>query len=341
MKILFYINSPSSYQFEFYESLKKIKINFHVIFYEKQSSNFNWRFKKHSWYTYLNKKNKKNHFIKLVNEINPNFIVLGGYNLKFNSYLKKTQSIKKIYWLERVDEGNLIKKYIRRKILSNKLKDASAILAIGSNAQKFYSKFNKNVFNLPYSIFPFYKKYKKKKINTLLNFIFVGQLIERKGLNKLIHVLENNDFKNSIFTFVGDGPLKKKIKKICFKKKNIKYLSFVNKKKLDFIYGQNDILILLSTFDGWGVVVVEAMSKKLAVISNNKVGASLEFIKNKRNGIIVNDNEQSIVNAINYCSRNINKIREWGTINRNLFQKSLCNSLNASNKFKKIITSLE
>ena len=62
-------------------------------------------------------------------EINPNFIVLGGYNLKFNSYLKKTQSIKKIYWLERVDEGNLIKKYL---VLAKKMSNFNPILKISN-----------------------------------------------------------------------------------------------------------------------------------------------------------------------------------------------------------------
>ncbi len=340
MRILFYINSPSSYQFEFYKSLKKDKINFHVIFNDKKIKNFNWKFKKYNWYTFLNQNNKKIHFLKLIEKINPNVIIIGGYNLEFSSLTYKFPNLKKIYWLERVNEKNIIKKFLRRKILFNKLKDASAILAIGQNAKKFYSKFNKKVFNLPYSISPLNSNL-KKKINLTLNFLFVGQLIERKGLKKLLNVLKYNDFNNSKFTFVGSGPLKQKIKKISNTKKNIKYYDFMNKKKLDNIYSQNDILILLSNFDGWGVVLVEAMSKKLAIISNNNVGASIEFIKNKYNGIIVNDNEQSIINAINYCLNNIKKIRKWGTINRNLYQKSLCNSINASNEFKKIVTNLK
>ncbi len=336
-KILFYINSPSSYQFDFYKILKKKNINFHVIFYDKKIENFNWKFPKKNWSTFLDKKNKKDHFIKVIKKINPNVIILGGYNLKFQSTLKEFPNIKKIYWLERVDEENLIKKSLRRKFLSYKLKDASGILAIGKKAKKFYLKFNKKVFNFPYSFLPFNRSYSKKK-NTSVNFLFVGQLIERKGLSKLISILENNDFKNSKFTFVGDGPLKKNIKKITKNKKNIIFYNFVDKAKLNRIYNQHDILILLSNFDGWGVVILEAMSKKLAIISNKNVGASLEFIKNKYNGIIVDNRDQSIIDAINYCSNNIKKIRKWGIINRNIYQESLCNSINASKKFKKIIT---
>lgn len=339
MKILFYINSPSSYQFDFFESLKIKNINFHVIFQDKEIKNFKWKFRTNKWSTYLDKKNKKKHFLKLIKKTEPNIIVLGGYNLSFNYLLKKFTDIKKVYWLERVNESNLIKKFIRRKFLLNELKDASAILAIGKKAKKFYSKFNKKVFNLPYSILPNSKNYKKKESQTV-NFLFVGQFVKRKGLDRLINVIENNYINNARFTFVGDGPLKAKIKTMAAKK-NISYFGFLNKSKLSKIYNENDVLILTSNFDGWGVVVIEAMRQKMTVISSKSVGASLDLIKNKYNGIIVDNQNRSILKAIHYCLTNLKLIKKWGIINRNIFKKSLCNSLNASKEFNKIITNLK
>ena len=56
MKILFYINSPASYQFDFFESLKKKKINFHVVYQNKEIKNVKWKFEKNNWSTYLEKK---------------------------------------------------------------------------------------------------------------------------------------------------------------------------------------------------------------------------------------------------------------------------------------------
>lgn len=340
MKILFYINSPASYQFDFFESLKKKKINFHVVYQNKEIKNFKWKFKKNNWSTYLGKKNFKIEFIELLKKISPNTIVLGGYNLKLNYLLKKFPNIDKIYWLERVNESNFIKSIIRRKILSNRLKDASAILAIGNKAKNFYLKFNKRVFNLPYSILPRLNNNRKDAKSSNINFLFVGQLIKRKGLEKLISVLKNNTFNNATFTFVGDGPLKKKIKSITIKK-NINHYNFLNKKKLNQVYNKNDVLILLSEFDGWGVVVVEAMSKKMAIISNKNVGASLDLIQHKYNGMIIDNENRFITHAIEYCTNNLEIIKKWGTINRNIYKKSLCNSLNASNEFKKIIISLK
>ena len=244
--------------------------------------------------------------------------------------------------LERVNESNPIKHFLRRKILLSRLKYASAILAVGNEAKKFYLKFNKKVFNLPYSIIPrlIINKKKNNDKNRVVKFLYVGQLIKRKGLNRLIKVLKSNTFNNAEFTFVGDGPLKKKIK-ILATKKNINYFEFLDNSKLNKIYEENDVLILISNFDGWGVVIVEAMSKKLAIISNKEVGASLELIKNKFNGIIIDKDNKSIVKAINYCSNNLKIIKKWGTINRNIYKKSLSNSINASKEFKKIITSLK
>lgn len=342
MKILFYIHSPSSYQLDFFESLTKEKINFYVIFQNKEINNFSWKFKKNRWSTFLDSKNQKVNFLTLVKDINPNIIIIGGYNLKFNYLLKKFPNIKKIFLLERVNESNPIKHFLRRKILLSRLKYASAILAVGNEAKKFYLKFNKKVFNLPYSIIPrlIINKKKNNDKNRVVKFLYVGQLIKRKGLNRLIKVLKSNTFNNAEFTFVGDGPLKKKIK-ILATKKNINYFEFLDNSKLNKIYEENDVLILISNFDGWGVVIVEAMSKKLAIISNKEVGASLELIKNKFNGIIIDKDNKSIVKAINYCSNNLKIIKKWGTINRNIYKKSLSNSINASKEFKKIITSLK
>ena len=51
---------------------------------------------------------------------------------------------------------------------------------------------------------------------------------------------------------------------------------------------QNNILILPSKYDGWGVVIIEAMSRGMALISSDNVGASKEYLKHNFNGRIFN-----------------------------------------------------
>ena len=51
---------------------------------------------------------------------------------------------------------------------------------------------------------------------------------------------------------------------------------------------QNNILILPSKYDYWGVVIIEAMSRGMALISSDNVGASKEYLKHNFNGRIFN-----------------------------------------------------
>ena len=58
MKILFYIHSPSTYQIELYEKLRKY-FEIYVIFENKNSINQDLKFKKKNWIFFLNKKKSK------------------------------------------------------------------------------------------------------------------------------------------------------------------------------------------------------------------------------------------------------------------------------------------
>ena len=150
MKLLFYINSPSNYQFDFFEELKK-KHDIFVIYQNKYSDNFKLNIKKKSWFFFLNNK-KKLLLNKILEKFNPQLVIIGGYKLDIKSRYIIKNKIKKFYWLERVNENNKIKNIIRYLYLKNKLKTADGIFAIGKYATNFYKKFNSNVYNVPYSI---------------------------------------------------------------------------------------------------------------------------------------------------------------------------------------------
>ena len=333
MKILFFINSPSNYQLDFFEELKK-KHDVCVIYLNKYSTNHTLRIKKKEWIFFLNK--KKNLLVdKILKKFNPKLIIIGGYKLNIKSSYINKNKIKKLYWLERVNEGNKIKNIIRYLYLKNKLKTADGIFAIGRYARNFYKKFNSNVYNIPYSI-GLEKKIKNYKTP---NFLFVGQMINRKGIPSLLNCITKINANECKFTFVGTGPLVKNIKKIMKLKKNVYYHNFKNKNELNKIYIKNNILILPSIYDGWGVVIIEAMSRGMAVISNNNVGASNEYIKHNINGRIF-DVDNNLENQINFYVNNIKKIKIHGERNRIIFKSNFCYSKNLVKKFNIILNKI-
>jgi glycosyltransferase involved in cell wall biosynthesis len=333
MKVLFYINSPSNYQFDFFEELRK-KHDIFVIYQNKYSDNFKLKIKKKDWVFFLNNK-KKLLLNKILEKFNPKLVIIGGYKLDIKSRYIIKNKINKFYWLERVNEDNKIKNIIRYLYLKNKLKNADGIFAIGQYARNFYKKFNSNVYNIPYSI-GLEKKIKNYKTP---NFLFVGQMVNRKGIPSLLNCITKINANESKFTFVGTGPLVKNIKKIMKLKKNVYYYNFKNKDELNQIYKKSNILILPSIYDGWGVVIIEAMSRGMAVISNNNVGASNEYIKHNINGRIF-DIDNNLENQINFYINNIKKIKLHGERNRTIFEKGLCNSKNLVKKVNLIFNKL-
>ena len=159
---------------------------------------------------------------------------------------------------EKIEFKNFIKKLSSKTILDI-FKNSYGILAVGNEAKKFYSKFNKNTLNFHYSI----KIYNlKKKIffkNNNINFLYVGQIIERKNILNLIKAFKKICYKKMTLTIIGNGNLKEKAKKMSNNINNIKIINFFNKDKLKKYLINSDIFILPSKYDGWGVVVMEVI----------------------------------------------------------------------------------
>lgn len=123
-----------------------------------------------------------------------------------------------------------------------------------------------------------------------INLLFVSRLIERKGLQHIIPIMnymqEKTD-KQIKLTIVGDGPYRKKLEDLVIENNCEQLVNFVGQKdKKDLLpYYQNaDLFILPSKKEGMPNVVLEAMACGLPVVMTPCEG-SRELIKD--NGYIV------------------------------------------------------
>ena len=92
-------------------------------------------------------------------------------------------------------------------------------------------------------------------------------------------------------------------------------------KDINDFYSEADILCLPSIDEGFGMVVLEAMSNGVPSIISKNVGAS-DLISNKENGIIVNTgNTDDIYQAMNYFINNKAEIYRYGVQAYNDVQK--------------------
>lgn len=126
------------------------------------------------------------------------------------------------------------------------------------------------------------------------SFIFVGQLTERKGILTLIEAIEKLTTTHQSFhlSIIGSGDLERKVQEylqVHELQNFITLLGTIDSKKVsEYIY-QADLLILPSVFDGWGIVVNEALQNGIPALVSNQCGAK-ELVRNGQNGLIFEAN---------------------------------------------------
>lgn len=122
--------------------------------------------------------------------------------------------------------------------------------------------------------------------------LYVGQLIERKGLKYLLKAYSQlKDEFDVALLIVGDGIERNELTDLCIKD-SIQDVFFAGHKQLEELpkyYVISDIFVLPSTEETWGRVLNEAMACGLPVIATDKAGASADLVKEGVNGYVVED----------------------------------------------------
>jgi glycosyltransferase involved in cell wall biosynthesis len=159
------------------------------------------------------------------------------------------------------------------------------------------------------------KKNKKKK-NNHTQIISVGRLSKEKGFDILIKSFKNIDKNKYSLHLIGDGAEKNNLKNLIKKynlEKNIKILGY--KKNIYKFIKKADLLINTSHFEGFGRVVVEALSCGIGVICSRSHGGIYEILKNQKYGDLFNNGdikslEIRIKRFLDNPKKLINKSRE-------------------------------
>jgi len=122
--------------------------------------------------------------------------------------------------------------------------------------------------------------------------LYVGQLIERKGLKYLIKAYSQlrPEFDVALL-IVGGGMQKDELAELC-RRDNVRdvfFTGYIQLETLTQYYVMSDIFVLPSLEETWGRVINEAMACGLPVISTIKAGAPADMIINGLNGFVVKD----------------------------------------------------
>lgn len=210
---------------------------------------------------------------------------------------------------------------IRKLLITMSLKRADKIVAISQSVKKSLIEY----FNiLDNKITVIYNGVNTERfspnfklMNTTLNLIYVGRLIEEKGIQVTLQGLTNLpsdiDFK---FRIIGEGPYRSMLESIV-KEENLQdKVEFLgNRRDVPELLRKSDIFIHMPIWEeGFGITIIEAMASGLICICARS-GAIPEIIQNGVDGFLVekeNYNELSnlILHSINLNEEDKLKIRK-------------------------------
>lgn len=135
-----------------------------------------------------------------------------------------------------------------------------------------------------------------------LTYIFVGRIIELKGVNYLLKAWEKhiNDYSEDKLLIVGDGPLLDEYKK-QHTHSSVIFTGAIDYSQIYKYYAVSDVFIIPTLEDNWSLVVPEAMACGLPIACSIYNGCHPELVKKDENGITFDPlNERSIIETLSY-----------------------------------------
>ena len=130
------------------------------------------------------------------------------------------------------------------------------------------------IINKP-SFTPIRRNYNKR-------FLFIGRLSPEKNIRQLIEIF--NTLPDFTFSLIGTGPQEKELKAIA--NVNTIFLGQIENYKLQEYFLTNDIFILPSISEPWGLVVEEALYFGVPVMISQNCGAS-ELVEDGVSGCVM------------------------------------------------------
>jgi glycosyltransferase involved in cell wall biosynthesis len=151
------------------------------------------------------------------------------------------------------------------------------------------------------------KKIRKKKNGHTLRILYVGRGTEEKRVHLIGEISQICHKKEMPVEFILVGDIINSIPE-----EHRKYCNFLgeiaDEKRVSEIYDNSDILLLVSRYEGFPLVIMEAMAHGVVTISTD-VGGISEHIRNGYNGFLIKNESEGLIvknvcNVINELASN-------------------------------------
>lgn len=293
---------------------------------------------------FINRKNNIK-YIENFDEINEDdldvFICAGWHNKEQLDFVKKISKKNKIIVLL---ADNSFKQNLRqfigmiyfRLFLKKYFNFAFVPGKSGTKLMRYFGFRSNDILDKSYGASGLIFKYEKPINERNKEFLFVGQLINRKGITELIKGYNQYLFEGGSWNLriIGDGPLKTMV----LKNKSIIYQGQIPPLDIARFMNNSICLVAPSKIDHWATVVCEAAACGMILLVTKTVGASHDLLD--KNGYLLKDMKSSTIakNMItieNLSDMELNKMSDQSRIkasnfNQNSFQNAILKFRNVS-----------
>lgn len=142
--------------------------------------------------------------------------------------------------------------------------------------------------------------------------LYVGQLIERKGVDSLIKGLFRLPHRDWRLHIVGNGPDETKLRRLVRYKQlsdQVLFHGYKQKQELAPFLAGCDILAMPSHREVWGLVVNEALAAGMFVVAGQTAGCVRDIIQHGVNGLTMDTRDEAHIAAVMQESMRIPKNR--------------------------------
>ena len=302
---------PTPYRLPLWDELKKIS-NLKVICIAKREKNRQWNVEIRPYVEFLKSIHfyiasrdmpihislPLNLFFKLVKE-NPDAVIITGYDaIQYWEALlyAKLFSKKKVLW-----SGSTLLSARSKNSMINKVKkffinSFDAYYTYGTKASEYIESFGVDkkciVTGINTVETEYYKNNTPNKSNEdeVISFLYVGQLLERKGLKTTIEAFSKIKKNNWVLNIVGTGSEEEQLKQLVEKldlTNKINFLGYKQKDEVIKYYSKADVFLMPSYLEVWGLVLNEALASGLFCLASKYAGSTFDLIKEGENGLII------------------------------------------------------
>lgn len=121
--------------------------------------------------------------------------------------------------------------------------------------------------------------------------LYSGRLVDVKRVDILLEAFSRVALARPDWDVViaGDGPLRKTLERSLSEavRSRVKWLGFQQFDQLVLAYHACDVLVHPSDYEPWALVINEAIACELPIIATSVVGAAVELVRHRENGLIV------------------------------------------------------